>query len=421
MCSTRSPATESRRCRDIPGGCSTWGFDSSGGMLVSGAGDGTVRVWRLGNPGEILSIDIGVGYKADAGIDVHGQTGVALVYPGERETLFSEFFSTMTRFAIGELVIFDTASGVITHRVAGTAGKVARISPDGSAVAVQSATQDGIGNILVLDLETGETVYELPGLCTWRPGTGDTACGDLVAADATDLAWSADGQLLAMAGGSADALIVWNVGDQKVVFQSPPHERDTFPFSAVAFSPDGTFVAVSSKSGMWIYNTTSWELVTPLITHTGRPSWVMQFTSDSSELITAQAHSGDVRIYETATWTERDMRGGPAQTRDMAVSDDQTLIALADRAGNIHVLDFETGDLLELISLEDRDITNIEFIDGNQHLLISSATGPVEILTLNPAELIDIAKSRITRSFTAAECEFYDLHPCPSLDELRRG
>ena len=53
------------------------------------------------------------------------------------------------------------------------------------------------------------------------------------------------------------------------------------------------------------------------------------------------------------------------------------------------------------------------------HLLITSSTGPIEILTLDADELVQIAQSRITRGFTESECEFYELDPCPSREQLK--
>ena len=405
-------------------GHSAWvfdqGFDASGTLLASGAGDEHVRVWNLGHVGEAGIIEIGEGYKADAGLTIREGSGVALVYPAARETLFHPLFVAMTSFSLGELVIFDEPSHTVTRRVPGFAGKIARISPDGSLVAAQSAHEQGVGNIRLVDMLTGEIVGELPGLCVWEPPAGSADhCDGLVATDAIDLAWSPDGRFLAMAGGAARSLMVWDVAARTVVFSTEAPERFIFPFSAVTFSNDGSLLAVSSKTGMWVYDTATWELVTPMITHTGRPSWVMRFTPDDTELVTAQAHSGDVRIYNTTDWGERDIRGGPAQTRDMALSSKGDQVALVDREGDIHVLDLASGDLIELISLDDRDITNVEFIDGDSRLLITSSTGPVEIITLDHDELVQIARSRISRTFTSQECEFFDLDPCPTIDDMR--
>jgi WD40 repeat protein len=105
----------------------------------------------------------------------------------------------------------------------------------------------------------------------------------------------------------------------------------------------------------------------------------------------------------------------------MAVSDDETMVALADREGNVHVLALATGELLDLISPDDRDITNVEFIDDDRHLLITGANGPIEIITLDAEELLQIARDRISRTFTAAECERFELSLCQTLADLRVG
>ena len=82
------------------------------------------------------SIDLGSGYYAHAGIDVMGDVGAGVVYPGETTTLFHFFFSAMMRHAVGELVLFDVGSGETRHRIDGVAGKAARLSPDGTTVVV---------------------------------------------------------------------------------------------------------------------------------------------------------------------------------------------------------------------------------------------------------------------------------------------
>ena len=40
-------------------------------------------------------------------------------------------------------------------------------------------------------------------------------------------------------------------------------------------------------------------------------------------------------------------------------------------------------------------------------------------VTLDPNELVDIARLRISRSFTTDECDFYRLDPCPTLTDMR--
>jgi WD40 repeat protein len=50
--------------------------------------------------------------------------------------------------------------------------------------------------------------------------------------------------------------------------------------------------------------------------------------------------------------------------------------------------------------------------DGRR--LVTSADGVARMWTLDPDELVELAQSRVTRSFTQAECGRYGIEPCPS-------
>jgi len=53
------------------------------------------------------------------------------------------------------------------------------------------------------------------------------------------------------------------------------------------------------------------------------------------------------------------------------------------------------------------------------HHRFRGATGPVEIITLDAAELSQIARRRISRTFTSGECQQFAINPCAALKELR--
>jgi hypothetical protein len=56
----------------------------------------------------------------------------------------------------------------------------------------------------------------------------------------------------------------------------------------------------------------------------------------------------------------------------------------------------------------------IEFIDNDHLLVTSSNASQAIVITLDPAELLNIARSRLTRSFTIEECDTYGVDPCDS-------
>jgi hypothetical protein len=105
----------------------------------------------------------------------------------------------------------------------------------------------------------------------------------------------------------------------------------------------------------------------------------------------------------------------------MAISKSGYLVALANNVGVVHLVDIRTDTILETYPLPGTDITNVEFIDDDRHLLVTTAFGPVEILTLDIDELVREARTRVIRTFTDNECSTYNIDPCPTLEELKNG
>jgi hypothetical protein len=83
----------------------------------------------------------------------------------------------------------------------------------------------------------------------------------------------------------------------------------------------------------------------------------------------------------------------------------------------VHLVDLEAGVIVDSYPLPATDVTNVEFVHNDTSLLVTDAFGPVELLTLDNAELISVARSRLNRSLSVAECEEYAVDPCPTLEE----
>jgi hypothetical protein len=43
------------------------------------------------------------------------------------------------------------------------------------------------------------------------------------------------------------------------------------------------------------------------------------------------------------------------------------------------------------------------------------------VATTDIPELVNVARSRITRGFTADECDTYHIDPCPDLETIKGG
>lgn len=69
--------------------------------------------------------------------------------------------------------------------------------------------------------------------------------------------------------------------------------------------------------------------------------------------------------------------------------------------------------------LIDRHIRIWRTEDGQ--LVAEGPDGTLRIYTLDHDELVQIAKTRLTRGFTEDECATYHIDPCPTLEDLRSG
>ena len=170
---------------------------------------------------------------------------------------------------------------------------------------------------------------------------------------------------------------------------------------------------MASKSGTWVFDTSTWDQLAS-IPHVGVPSWAIRFSNDGRQLLAAQAHSGDIGVYDTGSWVlDRVVEVGPGQIRDLEISTDDSLVVTASSDGAIHVIDLQSGLLVDRIGLGG-DATNVTLVDDDSHLLVTSAGGPGEVYTLDVDELVEIAASRVTRGYTESECEefFVDVE-CP--------
>jgi WD40 repeat protein len=93
----------------------------------------------------------------------------------------------------------------------------------------------------------------------------------------------------------------------------------------------------------------------------------------------------------------------------------------AGENGSVRVWNVSDRSLVTEIKLDVDEIANVEFIDTT-HLFVTAGFGNEAIvITLDPDELLLIARDRIVRTFTPEECAQFEIDPCPTLDELKSG
>ncbi|MDT8306246.1 MAG: protein kinase [Anaerolineae bacterium] len=410
------------------GGPEVWGvaFDPDGSRLATASPDGRTKLWDVETGSELLLLS-GRGERVRS-VAFHPDghrlattvaSGSTLVWDLEPTT---EFFighgksagvenvvytPDGTRIVAGDaaggITIWELATGrVITSWQAHDEGhwSYVSVSPDGAHIASGGKAGDG-GQIKLWDASTGDLQWvaeeEEP---VWKvdispDGTRvafggffmpyisvrDLATGGLVYTATGTLVVSFDplGERLAVAAdvevspelitvldaASGDALLTITTD---VAFQGP---------SNMVFSPDGRRLAASSFDGA-----------------------VAIFDSfNGNQLLNIKAHDGTI-------W-------------GIAYSPDGSQFVTTSVDGTIKFWDAESGALLLTLDQFDEAVVSVAFNEDGSRLVASSYDGTVRGFLLDLDELVALAVSRLTRTFTPEECRQYlRRDSCPDVTDI---
>ena len=391
-------------------------FSPDGARLATAGEDGTARVWDVATGQELLVISghaTGIGgvafdpsgrLIATAGGD--GLTKLWDVSPsGSRELLtvgtdapatFSAYSTDGTRLATGteegEVAVWDAATG---ERLAVLRGHTDRISgggfsPDGTLLVTSGEDQTA----RVWDVASGSEL--------------------LVIAEHTDTVWSStfspDGTMLAT-GGLDGLVALWSVPDGRQIARI-----DAIPAAfSVAFNRDGSLLGVAGV-GLQVWNVTTNTRLVDTEGHAG-VILAVEFGPNGEAMATA-AGDGSAKLWdisEIRSGNLREMaslRGHSGAVLEVAFSPDGSQIATAALDSTVKIWD-DTGAELFTVPVQMPGI--IAFDPTGARLAVPSADGSVRILVLPVDELRELARARLTRSFTTAECVRYlRQQSCPS-------
>lgn len=213
-----------------------------------------------------------------------------------------------------------------------------------------AAFADGAGNVVL-----------------WRAADGQvTPFAQVEKVGLSRIAFSSDGRRLAFGG--FGKYFVWDVPSRTQTHSFPG--ADTWACMSMAFSPDDQALAVGLFGGVTHY----WPLNPSGNSHTlqGRQERVtdLGFINHPRTLITAGI---DVRFWDVNTGDQsRLLSDLPGDVCRVAISPDETRMAVGFLEGGISILDFATGEELLRLKAFDWDVRRLAFsADGNSLIAAS--------------------------------------------------
>jgi WD40 repeat protein len=410
----------SREIFTIPEGGAVFSPDGTqlAGPSASGIGN-AIKVWDASTGGELMTLNGHTGWVMD------------LAFSPDSKTLASTSLD-------GTVKVWSLLPGNERVTVVGPGtGYGTRVAyhPNGQ----EFATNGGDGTATLWNAETGEPRLALRGHTLEalnvafnsdgsRLATGsldataivwETASGRKLLALAghefgvRDIAFSPDGRLIATGGFDGTAK-VWDAATGSLIYTITDHSGLVL---GVAFSPDGTRVATSSTdTTAKIRNARTGEVLLTLNRHSsGLPD--IAYSPDGTKVATGSG-DGTAIIWDAVTGSPLfTLKGHSAGIQSVAFNADGTLLATGSEDNTAKVWDVATGKELLTLPGSGGGVKGVAFspADDGAHLAVSSADGVVRVFLLQTDELLALAQSRITRTWTTAECQQYlHVEECPA-------
>jgi WD40 repeat protein/beta-lactamase regulating signal transducer with metallopeptidase domain len=328
-------------------------FSPDGQTLISGGSDGSVRRYdlptrrpvglllaqavpvtsvRFSNDGRKLAAATGDASSKLAGevmlwdvptwtlrVTLRGQSvGIASVaFAPDGRTLATAGWD-------GVITVRDSVSGAVHHAQKYTECRSITFSPDGHVLA--TAHKDG--DVVLWDASTGRQIGMLKG--HQQP--------------VVEVVFSPTGRSLATAGEDGSVKI-WGLGARRQTARLTL-SGDMNLLCSVAYSPDGKTIAVGDGAQNTAGNVILWDVATRKVKATLEGHELAVHTvvfSPDGTLIASGSADGTIRVWDTATGSERYALTGLSGVTELVFSPDGKLLAAAGETNGVTLWEVETG------------------------------------------------------------------------------
>jgi WD40 repeat protein len=181
------------------------------------------------------------------------------------------------------------------------------------------------------------------------------------------VAYSPDGTLLAIGSGHVVEIVGATDGTTLRILRG-----HRYIVNGVAFSPDGTRIATASDDHTArIWDTTTGTTITTLTSHTGHVNSIA-FSPDGTRIATA-SHDHTARIWDTTTGTTiTTLTGHDSWVAAVAYSPDGTRIATASHDHTTHIWDTTTGTTITTLTGHDGHVSSVAFSPDGTRIATAS-------------------------------------------------
>ncbi|MFN8456886.1 MAG: protein kinase [Anaerolineae bacterium] len=388
-------------------------FDATGKRLVTTSQDGTAKIWDTESGQELLTL---YGHKSGVVAAAFSPDDNYLVTANGAEVKVWNISSTggeewLDLYGHEEQVTSLAYSPDGRHLVTGGVGRQVVAWNTESQEAefkefsfekVQDIVFNPAGNsfafvdgstVVGWNLETKRKILKLSGhtdrvtSVVYRPDGKQLATGSL---DGTAQVW--DG----LTGETILTLI-----------------QDGAPINDVAYNTTGEYLAAGNRNGLIIV----WEIATGQLVkawagHQGAVS-SLAFSPDAKYLATT-GDDGLVKVWDASTFALLStLTGHRGAIRDVAFSPDSAFLATASSDGTAKVWPLAGGEPVTLHGHR-QGVERVAFSPDGQQLATAGQDGSVRVFVLGLEDLMTIARSRLTRTWTAEECQrFLHTEVCP--------